>query len=149
MIIAVQNNSDEVDINKLTHLVLKQMEFIGSKHDFEKANYAVKNALKNKNSVFFIKIDEENNLTGFAFGNIGSGLESGADYLWINELFVEPGHRRKNAAMEIFGFMENWAKQNGIKYIATMTSPKNEAAIKFYEKAGYEISDIKWIDKTI
>jgi ribosomal protein S18 acetylase RimI-like enzyme len=30
-----------------------------------------------------------------------------------------------------------------------MTSKENKIAIKFYEKNGYEASDIKWIDKTI
>jgi GNAT superfamily N-acetyltransferase len=149
MIITIKGNSEDIVINKLAKIVLKQMEFIGSKHNFEKVTSAIRNALKNERTTFFIKTNEKSDFIGFAFGNISSGLESGSDYLWVNELYVEKEYRRKNVATEIFSFIEKWAKQNGIKYIATMTSKENNEAIKFYGKVGYELTDIKWVDKKI
>jgi GNAT superfamily N-acetyltransferase len=149
MIITTKDTTNGIDIKKLAEIVLKQMVFIGSKHDLEKVNYSIKNALKNNRAIFFIKLNDKKDYLGFAFGNIGSGLESGTDYLWINELYVEKEYRNKGIATEIFSFIETWTKQNGIKYIATMTSKENKVAIKFYEKNGYEVTDIKWIDKTI
>ena len=149
MIITSLYDNKSIDIKKLSKIVLKQMEFIGSSHNYEKINTIIENTLKNDKALFFIKINENKEYVGFVFGNIGSGLESGAEYLWINELYVEKEYRRKNIATEIFNFVEKWAKENGIKYIATMTSKMNKGAIKFYKNIGYKLSDIKWVDKNI
>jgi GNAT superfamily N-acetyltransferase len=149
MIIINRNNSENIEINKLAKIVIKQMEFIGVKNNLEPTGNAIKNALKNDRAIFFIKLNENRDYVGFAFGNIGSGLETGSDYLWINELFVEPEYRRKKIATEFFCFIEKWARDNEIKYIAAMTSKKNKSAINFYKNAEYGLSDVKWIDKHI
>ena len=69
--------------------------------------------------------------------------------MWLNELHVETGHRRKGIAKELIIFIEGWAKKNKIKYIAFTTGLKNKAAIKLYESSGYELSKVVWVDKKI
>ena len=44
--------------------------------------------------------------------------------MWINEIYIESEYRRKGKASEILEFIEKWAKDKEIKYIATMTSKK-------------------------
>ena len=111
MILTIQNNSEVGDIEKLISIVSKQMKFIGANDDPERIGNAIKNALgENKRAVFFINTNDAKDYCGFAFCNISSGLESGADYIWINELYVEPEYRRKGVASEIMGFIESWAK---------------------------------------
>ena len=150
MILTIQNYSEIGDLNKLTSIVSKQMKFIGANDDPEKIGSAIKNALgENKRAIFFVKINDTKEYSGFAFCNISSGLESGADYIWINELYVEPEYRRKGVASEIMNFIENWAKENGIKYIATVTGKTNETAMGLYKKIGYELGEIVWVEKKI
>ena len=149
MVIIIQNISDEVEANKLIKIVEKQMIFIGSKHDREKIDCAIKNTLKNERTVFFVKVNEKEDFIGFAFANICSGLETGADYLWINELYVEPAYRRSRVATEIFEFVEKWANDNNIKYIAAMTDTNNKGAIAFYKSKKYTLDKVMWVDKLL
>ena len=145
----IQEVFDKTLIEKLLKIVEKQMNFIGSKHDHEKIRIAIKNAQKNNRTVFFVKINETDEFIGFAFCNICSGLETGADYLWINEIYVESEYRRKGKASEILKFIEKWAKDKGIKYIATMTSKKNNGSKSLFKNMEYELEEILWIDKNI
>ena len=149
MVKTIQNVSDKALVERLGKIVEKQMEFIGSRRNSEKVNSAIENALKNSRAVFFVYVDKKDEYLGFAFCNICSGLETGADYLWLNEIFVEPEHRRKGIASEIIEFIEKWSKEGRIKYIATMTSRNNGKSQGLFNKMKYELEDITWIDKHI
>ena len=150
MVVAIKKYSEIPDIDKLCKIVSKQMDFIGSEKNMENVKDAVKNALRGETKViFFLSLNEKMDICGFAFGNISSGLETGADYFWLNELHVESEHRRKKVATEIITFMENWAEENNIKYIAAMTDKTNKNAAEFYKKMGYEVSEVLWVDKRI
>jgi len=150
MIVTIKKYSEIPDIDKLCQIVSKHMDFIGSKKNMENINDTIKNALKDDTkAIFFLNINEKKDICGFAFGNISSGLETGADYFWLNELYVESEHRRKKIATEIVTFMENWAEENNIKYIAAMTDKSNKNAAEFYKKMGYEVGEVLWVDKRI
>ncbi len=145
----VKNKSQLADPEKLYALIYKQMIAIGSGRDYDHIRNGVDNALKiSSNSVFFLyHIDNE--LGGFAFGNICSGLETGADYLWINELLVEDKYRRQNIASQILSYIEKWSKQRKIKYIACITGKNNTQAQALYAKNGYDLSSKVWADKDL
>ena len=149
MVKVIRGFSDKTLIEKLLKIVEKQMNFIGSKHDHEKIKIAIINALKNNRTVFFVKTNKTDEFIGFAFCNICSGLETGADYLWINEIYVESEYRRKGKASEILKFIEKWAEDKGIKYIATMTSRKNNGSKGLFKNMEYNLEEILWIDKKI
>jgi len=146
----IQNYSEISDVNKLVKIISKQMKFIGSSNNPERIKVAIKNALiENKRTIFFVKINDVMDYCGFAFCNICSGLETGADYLWINELYVEYEYRRKGCASEIMNFIENWSIKNGIKLIVTSTGKKNKTAMRFYKSKDYELSKTVWVEKFI
>ena len=150
MVHNIQNYYEISDMNKFVKIISKQMKFIGSNNDPERIKAAIKNALmKNKRTIFFVKINEIMEYCGFAFCNICSGLETGADYLWINELYVESEYRRKGCASEIMNFIENWSIKNGIELIVTTTGKKNKTAMSFYKSKGYKLSKTVWVEKSI
>jgi GNAT superfamily N-acetyltransferase len=145
----ISNKIELKNREKLIQLVLKQMETIGSKKSYKQIEDAIDNALSdNKRSLFFLSYIK-NDIAAFAFANICAGLESGADYLWINELYVEENFRRKNIASEIISFIEIWTKKQRIKYIACITGVDNISAKKLYQKKGYNLNKTIWVDKRI
>lgn len=149
MVKTIQNVSCKTEMGKLETIVKKQMEFLGSKQDLDKINFAIRNALGNNRALFFVKINEKDEYIGFSFCNISSGLETGADYIWINEIYVEPEYRRQGIATEIITFIEKWAKEKNIKYIATMTGKSNEKSMGLFRNSKYDLEEIIWIDKKI
>jgi len=58
MMKVIQEISDKTLFEKLLKIVEKQINFIGSKHDHEKIRIAIKNALENNRTVFFVKTNE-------------------------------------------------------------------------------------------
>jgi L-amino acid N-acyltransferase YncA len=149
MIKTLQNDIGIINISELAGIVEKQMKIIGSKHNIENIINAINNALKNNRTIFFIKNNEKGKIIGFAFGNICSELETGADYLWINELYFDNEYRNKGIATELYEYIENWIKNRNIKYIAAITKKGNEASISFHKKMKFDTEEKIWIDKTI
>lgn len=141
----VRNRAELVDKEQLIALILEHMNAIGSSKDYDHINRAVENALDDSNQSTFFIYTQNNNIVAFAFGNICAGLESGADYLWINELFVSPKFRKRNIASEMLRFIEKWSKQQNIKYIACITGVNNAPAQELYKKNGFE----NWVDKSV
>jgi ribosomal protein S18 acetylase RimI-like enzyme len=134
-------------IDSVIELIAMQMTFIGSVKTKEEIKSSLKNALSNRSAVLFV--DYKDNATAFAFANISSGLESGGDYLWVNELFVDPDYRNKGQATKLLTAIEAFAKEVNIKYIALSTSSENEKALTLYKKQGYEVDQTMWVDKTL
>jgi GNAT superfamily N-acetyltransferase len=145
----IEDDSNQDQVRKLIPIIKKQLY----KDDYDKNDkeieYAVRNALrKEARSIFFI-YQINNEIIGFAFGNVGSGLESGGDYFWINELYIEEKSRNQGIASKILLFIEEWAKENKIKHIACITGNKNIKAQGLYKKNKYEVSSVVWIDKEL
>jgi GNAT superfamily N-acetyltransferase len=149
--IKIIKNIEEIEsLDKLIRLVQKQMTVIGGCSDFLHIKGALENALKPESrSVIFLWYTESNDIGAFAFSNICAGLETGSDYLWINELFVDDEFRKRNVASEMIQFIEKWVKENRIKYIACTTGLTNESAQKLYKKKGFDIHKTMWVDKSI
>ena len=134
----------------ITRLIQKQMAVIGGNSDFMHIKGALENALKPESrSVLFLWYSESNDIGAFAFANICAGLETGADYLWINELFVDDEFRKRNAASKMIQFIEKWSRKNQIKYIACTTGLTNIPAQNLYKKNGFDIHKTIWVDKSI
>lgn len=98
-------------------------------------------------TLFLLRQDEA--LVAFAFSNTCSGIESGSDYLWLNELYVEEHHRNKGIGSYFIQEIEKWAINNKIVYMACITGNTNIIAQNLYKKNGFEINNITWVDKSI
>ena len=136
--------------DKVINLIQKQMTIIGGCSDFYHVKNALKNALRPESRSFlFLWYSESDEPGAFAFLNICAGLETGSDYLWINELYVDNKNRKKNVASEMIRFIEKWSKDNKIKYIACTTGLGNEPAQKFYKKNNFDLHKTIWVDKNV
>jgi len=86
---------------------------------------------------------------GFAFFNVGSGLESGGDYLWLNEIHVAGKLRGQGAGRRMMEFLQDWGRRNGIKAICGVCGVKNGAARSFSHRLGFATEEACWISRKI
>lgn len=148
--IQVIRNKDDLDtVKDLITIILEQMKAIGSEKNYTHVKNAVDNALSESNRSIFFLYRNEYSIKAFAYGNICAGLESGADYFWINELYISENFRNKHIASKILSFIEDWAKSEDIKYVACITGLKNAPAQKLYQKNGFGLEKAIWVDKNI
>lgn len=150
MIKVIRNYSEIPSEQELLRMMGDQMAHIGSSTESERLKSALKNALKTESRVcLFLSLSEKEELQGFAFANICSGLESGADYLWINEIHIDKNFRKRGLAEELLDFIEQWTSEKNMPYMACITSSTNSPAQTLYRKKGFEISETLWVDKSL
>ncbi len=134
----------------LLNLLESQMLDIGALKSLEKIKASVKNALKPESRAkFFILYEMDQKPIGLIFFNICSGIESGGDYIWLNEIQILRPYRRKEFGKYFLQFLINWAKANEIKYISTMTSHQNIPSQNLFKSHGFDISNFKWMDLSL
>jgi len=64
----------------------------------------------------------------------------GADDLpvaYIEGIYVKPAYQRNGVAKQLVQLAENWAREKGIKQIASDTSVNNDQAIAFHKGLGF------------
>lgn len=86
---------------------------------------------------------------GFAFFNVGSGLESGGDYLWLNELHVAQAFRGQGGGRALLGFLEDWARRNRVQAIYGVCGTGNHGARSFYRRMGFATEEACWFSRSI
>jgi GNAT superfamily N-acetyltransferase len=86
---------------------------------------------------------------GFAFFNIGSGLESGGDYLWLNEIHVSPQYRGQGGGRKMMDYLADWARHNRIQAICGVCSVSNHGAQSFYRRLGFATEQACWLSKRL
>lgn len=144
----VRDRTQISDPDGLIELIQKQISSYGGDSDYVRLKKAVENALKEESrSVFFLWSDYKERIGAFAFANVCSGLESGADYLWINELYVDEMFRKRGVASQILTYIKNWSLENNVVYIACSTGIRNNRARDLYRKNGFDQEQVMWIDK--
>lgn len=142
-----QHTSRIVDRDGVVSLLLEQMTFIGYEKTLEEANQVLENAMKAESrSVLFVSYDSAK-AVAFAFGNICSGLESGGDYLYLNELYVCPEYRKQGLGTQLLRSVQSWAKEKGCTYLALVTHPRNEQAKQLYIEESFDLEELVWVDK--
>ncbi|BCR36751.1 GNAT family N-acetyltransferase [Mariniplasma anaerobium] len=138
------------DIKKIDQVILllqKQMKDIKVDKTIRDIDQSLRNALVGHKRAILEVCYEEEEPVGFIFGNICSGIESGKDYFWINEIHVKEEFRRKKIGSLMIKYIENWLKDKDIEYVAAMTSRENEASKRMFDKMKFDESDVVWIDK--
>jgi GNAT superfamily N-acetyltransferase len=86
---------------------------------------------------------------GFAFFNVGSGLESGGDYIWLNEIHIAAKFRGQGEGRRMMDFLSDWARHNRIKGIYGVCGMKNGAARSFYRRMGFTTDQVCWFAKLL
>lgn len=133
--------------NEVILLIKEQMISIKANKSEEEIDQALRNALREEKSAFLFVCYEEKEVVGFIFGNMNSGIESGKDYFWINEIHVKEVKRREKIGSLMIEYLEGWLKSKGVGYIAGMTGKSNEASRGMFGKLGFDQGEVVWIDK--
>lgn len=61
-----------------------------------------------------------------------------SEHAFIGFLYVDPAHRGQGVNKQVLDHLFDWARANGLPEVHLTVYPGNEAAIKAYEKAGFE-----------
>jgi aminoglycoside 6'-N-acetyltransferase I len=56
---------------------------------------------------------------------------------YIEGIYVKPNFQKRGVAKELISVAENWAKQKGLKQIASDTEITNLSSIDFHKKVGF------------
>lgn len=88
----------------------------------------------------FVAVDENNTVLGHCFcvfiehknNNVLTDIKT----LYIDDLCVDENIRGKHVGKELYGFVLDFAKENGCYNITLNVWAKNISAIKFYESCG-------------
>lgn len=142
-----QHTSDIIDIEGVRILVKHQLTFIGYEPDQHDIETVLSNAMKPESRAVLWVAYLQDKAVGIAFGNVCCGLESGGDYLWLNELYVAEEARAHGLGTHILAEVQRWAKESGCTYLAMVTHPRNERAQNLYKAEGFELESLVWVDK--
>ena len=134
----------------LVPMVLSQMESIGTNKTAEEINLSLNNVLRNKERAkIFIAQNNNEEVLGFAFFNICSGLESGGDYIWINEIYVLPEFRSKGVGASLLSEIESYARENNLKCLLGVTWEENISSKTMFRKMNFSVENTVWISKKL
>lgn len=142
-----QHTSDIGDIEGVRNLVKQQLTFIGYEPDQHDIETVLSNAMKQESRAVLWVAYLQDKAVGIAFGNVCCGLESGGDYLWLNELYVAEEARAHGLGTHLLAEVQRWAKESGCTYLAMVTHPRNERAQNLYKAEGFELESLVWVDK--
>lgn len=142
-----QHTSDIGDIEGVRNLVKQQLTFIGYEPDQDDIETVLSNAMKQESRAVLWVAYLQDKAVGIAFGNVCCGLESGGDYLWLNELYVAEEARAHGLGTHLLAEVQRWAKESGCTYLAMVTHPRNERAQNLYKAEGFELESLVWMDK--
>ena len=142
-----EHTSDISDIEGVRNLVKRQLTFIGYEPDQHDIETVLSNAMKLESRAVLWVAYLQDKAVGIAFGNVCCGLESGGDYLWLNELYVAEEVRAHGLGTHLLTEVQRWAKESGCTYVAMVTHPRNERAQNLYKAEGFELESLVWVDK--
>jgi len=152
------SNKDNVQltpdiIDPVISLMREQMAAIGRQQSHDEIRTAMENALKpGSRAHLFVAYDDVEDLSqpvALCFANICSGIESGGDYLWINEIHTREDRRGERVGELLFGFIFEWARNHGCRYALGVTSKNNESAQRLCARQGFEESEVIWLNKPL
>ena len=101
--------------------------------------------LLDENCPVFVAVEEENVL-GYCFCRIrdyrGSTVLTDRKEIYIDDLCVDEGCRRRGIAKALYDHVCDWAGEMGCSHITLNVWRGNDGAMKFYEKMGMTVRSI-------
>lgn len=119
------------------------MQQISVSHDDEslaKALKAIDMTLQPDSASRMVIAEENGEILGVAYLNIGISLRVGGKYLWLNELYVHNHYRNKGIGKKMLLHIIHIAEQEDVKAIELETGVNNSVTKHMYNSLGfYEI----------
>jgi GNAT superfamily N-acetyltransferase len=143
------DSSDTNDYSMLLDMLSQQMNDIGSHKSISSIESSLQNALKPDSRAICFLAKQDNVPIGMVFMNVCSGIESGGDYVWINEIRILPDQRGKGYGKELLNHVLEWSKMNDIQTVLGVTGISNNASQALFESENFIIDDIKWMVRNL
>lgn len=140
---------EKKEVDPLIDLMHQQMLDIDSEKDRSSIEFAIKNALKPESRAIFFLAKQNELPIGAAFINICSGIESGGDYIWINEIQIISEYRGKGYGQQLLRYILEWSKTKNTKAIFSVAGIKNMASQSLFKSEGFAVENIKWMENTL
>ena len=85
-------------------------------------------------------------VVGALLANPLVSIEYGGGALWIEELYVEPAHRRRGVARALVAYVAEQARQNGLGAIELEVEPSLAEALALWRSLGFRPIDRRRFD---
>lgn len=136
----VPDEADQKLVEKIASLLMQQMTRHNTKEAYNLLLNGINLALKNDSPAHIIVAEENDEILGVAFFNIGVSLKLGGHYIWLNDLFVHSEHRNQGIAKKMLLHLIRFAEKENIRGIELETGVNNAVTKHLYNSLGfYEI----------
>lgn len=128
-VISIQN------LRQLTELVTELWDDCSFEEEFE--NF--RSIIDSKKETCYIAKQQEQCIA-FIHVNIRNDYVEGTTDLpvaYIEALYIKPTFQKQGIAGILISVAENWAKEKGLKQLASDTDAENQVSINFHKKAGF------------
>lgn len=100
------------------------------------------NLVVDPKSICFVAEDDDGQLIGYLAASAKSISYRKSRYLEIDNMGVIPQHRSRGIGKMLMDDCKKWAKENSYQKLFVISYGKNEGAVHFYRKCGFEIIDV-------
>jgi GNAT superfamily N-acetyltransferase len=122
---------------KVARLFMQQISVDDSEDSFKHAMDAIELTLSPHSSSRVIIAENNGEIYGLAFLNIGISLRLGGPYLWLNELFVHDELRNLGIGKKLLLYIIHLAENEGIRSIELETGVNNSVTKHIYNSLGF------------
>lgn len=130
-------HADQQLIEKIAGLLMQQM----TRHDTDEAYQLLLNgineALTEDSPANILVAEEDGDILGVAFFNVGISLKMGGPYVWLNDLFVHNDFRNQGIAKKLLLHLIRWAERENIRGIELETGVNNSVTKHLYNSLGF------------
>ncbi|WP_377889643.1 GNAT family N-acetyltransferase [Alkalihalobacillus sp. R86527] len=124
-------------IDKVAKLLMKQITHADREGSYEKLIAGAKLATSEETASRIVVAEDDGDILGVAFFNIGVSVANGGPYIWLNELFVDPDARNKGIGRKLLLHVIYWAEREGITGIELETGINNAVTKHLYNSLGF------------
>ena len=82
--------------------------------------------------------EQDGRAVGVFLANQIVSVEKGGETLWIEELYVTPGARRRGVARAMLDHVANEARRRGLRALDLEVVPSQQAAFALYRSLGFQ-----------
>ncbi|MCD8260150.1 MAG: GNAT family N-acetyltransferase [Bacteroides sp.] len=90
----------------------------------------------------YVAISEEEEIVGYVIFSFAYSIWSGRS-IYINKFYIHPQLRQKGIESQLMHRVITYAQYNDFKLVTWDISDKSEAMIRFYEKIGAKVDNVK------
>lgn len=133
----VQHTASDELKNKIAQLFMQQVSVDNDDTSFKLAMDAIQLTLQPESQSRIVIAEEDGDLYGFAFLNIGISIKVGGPYLWLNELYVHNNYRNKGIGRKLLLYIIHFAEKVGVRSIELETGVNNSVTKHIYNSLGF------------